>query len=939
MRKIVSRLRGSLCRLLTLLFFVSLATSSAAQAKAKKPVRYPCDKLIESGEFDKAYADIQKHVTDSSDVKYLYSASVLFSTPAFSAYDLKAAYDYLALSREAYTDMSDSKKEKFKNKGFSPSFLAKAFARISRMALDTAIVLNTVADYDYYLVSFPKSPREDRKTATILRDALAFSIAVNENTLAAFDTFLVHYPKSREFAAATAKRDSIAFSEFDAVGTVKAYQDFIKKYPRAREVTAAMEHLFLFAYEEEKLINPKFPAPKIDLTALKVDKSSIDNYMKATSSGRLNKYFKYIKDNPKNNVVNALAQIEIWSKANQLQDTAALQYCIENFRTSLRDSSLFALHKVYERADDIRSFEAFYRKYGNMICSDELRKLREKDEAAMYARANASTEEFIRAAAPYNSAYVALRQLVDGDIKNGCWVEAQKTITQFADVFGGDYRYRNLLRVTRPKLDERIKVTRVEPVSHAASTEYAPVVTADTKKMYYCTQGSWCNEEIFVAERDGEKWVVKEFLKEINTDKYNEAVLSVSTDGLEMIMFQDGMMKTSSKRKKGWSKPSLITSRNINVCKWQADAMITSDGMAMLFAARKASPHELDSETCIYVSESLGEDRWGEPIDLGPIINQGKHTRAPFLHPDMRTLYFCSYGHGGLGGYDVFMSRRLRDDSWTEWSEPINLGREINSEGDDWWYRITTDGKYAYYSKIQEEELKKKIHLCSPMEDIFRVDLPEDVKPDPVATVSGYLTDANGKPVSATLYWEDLRGHICAGKSRSDPEDGSYFFVLPLGKNYGYYISDAKYFPVAHNIDLANKHTPQIIEKDLDIVTLRSMLTDSVPVSLNNLFFEPGDSTILPDSHAELQRVVLLINKYRRPVEISGHSDDRGSDAQNQKLSEGRAREVMRFLIIQGCDPSLLRAVGYGKTRPKASNMTEQGRRKNRRVDIRFLKK
>ena len=88
----------------------------------------------------------------------------------------------------------------------------------------------------------------------------------------------------------------------------------------------------------------------------------------------------------------------------------------------------------------------------------------------------------------------------------------------------------------------------------------------------------------------------------------------------------------------------------------------------------------------IYVSLKDDYGNWGKAINLGPTINTIHCDRSAFLHPDMKTLYFASDGHGGLGDLDVFVSKRLADSCWNCWSEPVNLGKEINSSSSDWGY-------------------------------------------------------------------------------------------------------------------------------------------------------------------------------------------------------------------------------------------------------------
>ena len=317
---------------------------------------------------------------------------------------------------------------------------------------------------------------------------------------------------------------------------------------------------------------------------------------------------------------------------------------------------------------------------------------------------------------------------------------------------------------------------------------------------------------------------------------------------------------------------------------------------------------------------------WGEPINLGKTINTIYPDRSPFLHPDMKTLYFSSSGHGGLGELDVFKSTRLDDSCWDCWSEPINMGKEINTKKNDWGYKISTDGDKAYFAKEDNQDTN----------DLFWLNLPKHLRPDFVATISGSLLDKNNQPVSAEIRWEDLQTGKSVGQSKSDPTDGSFYIVLPLGKIYGYYVDKDGYFPISNNIDLKNNSKPIAIDSNIDLGTFQQMIDDGITVPINNLFFETGKYTVLSNSIPELKRIAKIIQVNNLKVVIEGHTDNVGEDAANLTLSEQRANAVKEFLIKEGCNPSQLNTKGFGKTKPVAPNDTDKGRAKNRRVELKL---
>lgn len=331
----------------------------------------------------------------------------------------------------------------------------------------------------------------------------------------------------------------------------------------------------------------------------------------------------------------------------------------------------------------------------------------------------------------------------------------------------------------------------------------------------------------------------------------------------------------------------------------------------------------------LYISHKDKNGQWGKSTKLPNIINTSYTERSPFLHPDLKTLYFSSDGHGGLGKLDVFVSKRLSDTCWDCWSEPINLGKEINSPNSDWGYKISTDGETAYFSK--SNNLKSK-------EDLFKITLPPLLRPELVAKIEGKILNDVNLPVSTTIRWEDLKTNKEIGIAKTDPSNGKYFIVLPLGKNYGYFIEDPEYFPVSQNLDLSAATSAVTVNMDIKVTSIKKMLEESIAVSMNNIFFENGKYDLLPTSVQELKRVAKLIKNFNVKVEISGHTDDVGDDIDNQILSDKRANSVNQFLVANGCNHNLLKSIGYGEKKPIVSNDSAQNRAKNRRVELKFIK-
>jgi outer membrane protein OmpA-like peptidoglycan-associated protein len=319
---------------------------------------------------------------------------------------------------------------------------------------------------------------------------------------------------------------------------------------------------------------------------------------------------------------------------------------------------------------------------------------------------------------------------------------------------------------------------------------------------------------------------------------------------------------------------------------------------------------------------------------LGPVINTPFSEYSPYLHPDGKTLYFSSDGHAGLGGLDVYKSTRLNEDSWTEWSEPVNLGKEVNTSYNDWGYQVAAAGEDAYFARN---------NLVDGFggSDIFSVSLPEIAKPEVVITVNGIVTDPSGDPLVADIRWDDLDAQKEVGYASSDPITGEYIIHLPSGGNYGYYADKSGYIGESENFDL-RVYSESYNEFTMDIVLYpiaQPLEVDPVyDIRMNNIFFAFNQADLQPESYMEMNRWIKMLNENDHiHLHISGHADSIGSDAYNQKLSEKRAQAVVDYLADNGIDEDRLVAEGFGESQPVSANDTEDGRQQNRRVQVRLI--
>ncbi|GAB5465456.1 MAG: hypothetical protein Kapaf2KO_08920 [Candidatus Kapaibacteriales bacterium] len=579
-----------------------------------------------------------------------------------------------------------------------------------------------------------------------------------------------------------------------------------------------------------------------------------------------------------------------------------------------------------------------------------------------------------------NSVFISLQRLIEDDLKNADWKSAVATLKKYKEDIDPVYwsKVEKLIDILEYPLDYITEVNLGDNINSEGS-EYSPLPSADGKHLYYTgymRSGTNTSEDIYMSDSTSSGWGKSKLMSnQLNTKKKNEAPQSISTDNTSILLFGafepnylgKGDIYHSERTQLGWSEVAHYP-EPINSPYFDVDAKITADRKWIIFTSDRpggigdfnergdsfnGSKH---GNTDIYVIELKEDGSYGEIINLGETINTPYAERKPFLHPDGRTLYYSSDGGSGLGRLDLYMSKR-KGESWTDWSEPVNLGKEINTAFDDSGVIVTTFGDMAYFA-TQDRGINYG------QSDIYTIDLPERFRPDPVAGISGKAEDTDGLPVNASIYWEDLESGEKLGMAQTDPSTGEFYMVLPMGFNYGIVAERPGYYPASANLDLRDstrsikkeirfqlQSLDELFGDDLEMSGNNSLIYDSFSleqeeikrsrktVKLNNIFFEYKKADLLKSSHSELNRVADLINNY--PVdlmEISGHTDSIGGDDYNQKLSEARAKSVVDYLVSKGVDPTKLKAVGYGEERPVASNSTEEGRQQNRRVEMELLK-
>ncbi|MGI6339880.1 MAG: OmpA family protein [Bacteroidales bacterium] len=368
-----------------------------------------------------------------------------------------------------------------------------------------------------------------------------------------------------------------------------------------------------------------------------------------------------------------------------------------------------------------------------------------------------------------------------------------------------------------------------------------------------------------------------------------------------------------------WSVPVNIGSP-VNTRFWESQPSVSADGRILFFSSNRSGGF---GGKDLWYSIRNEAGKWTTPVNMGKTVNTESDEMSPFIHFDGRTLYFSSDGRPGMGGFDIYVTR-LQDDS--TWSEPRNLGYPVNTSNDETGLVIESAGQKAYFSSVRDNNNGK---------DIFYFNLDESFRPDPVAYMKGKVID---KETGGAIRAEYELINITTGKRVIiDDTDakGNFLVCLPSGFNYGLNVSKQGYLFYSEHFVFEGQHT---VSKPYIKQILLSPLKAGETMLLSNVFYEVDSWQLKKESLAELEKLrQFLISNPGIVVEIGGYTDATGSDEYNQTLSEKRAMSVVNYLISKGIASERLKHKGYGNSSPVADNITTEGRKLNRRTEVKIL--
>lgn len=476
----------------------------------------------------------------------------------------------------------------------------------------------------------------------------------------------------------------------------------------------------------------------------------------------------------------------------------------------------------------------------------------------------------------------------------------------------------------------------MEPLSEELNKfqlQYFPAMTADENFLIFTArQGThdMYDENIYVSRKMNGKWMSPQGISPLINGRENEGTSSINADARILVFTKCGSPEgqgscdifVTERVGNNWKAPKPI--REINSPYWDSHPTLSADGRKIFFtSARPGGQGRMD----IWCAEKDTNQVWQPPYNLGPAINTPYDEETPFMHANGQTLYFASDGHPGFGKVDLFYTKKTNG----TWDKPTNLGKAINTSKDESGLFITASGKTGLFCL----EERRERDLISSQIQVFR--LPVDMQKGPSCTfLTGTVFDAVTKQrIQASIELVNMQSSKPEFSMESDKDFGTYTAVIQQGTPYAMFVSKPGYLFNSSSVQTDSlPHPEEGLKKDIYLEPIRS----GASIVLNNLFFESGKADLLPASLMELRKVGRLMSlNPAMSIEISGHTDNVGKDADNLLLSQKRAMAVIVHLGKQGIAKTRLKSVGHGETKPLNDNGDEAKRLLNRRIEFKVL--
>lgn len=486
--------------------------------------------------------------------------------------------------------------------------------------------------------------------------------------------------------------------------------------------------------------------------------------------------------------------------------------------------------------------------------------------------------------------------------------------------------YRKNIDTLRPPQSMDLRMGD-EPNSPKA--DYGPFLATSSDTLFFTSKrkrkknGRGANEDVYMSIDPAGYFYEVEPLRSLNTE-YNEGSICMSKDKKTLIFSRcdapTGMGNCDLysaqwiAKDKTWANIRNL-GPNVNTSAWESQPCLSPTGDTLYFASDRLDGFGL-SDIWFSVKQRTGE--WSLAKNLGPVINTSSNEVSPFYHPTYSVLYYSSDNKLlNFGNFDIYKSYQ----DGGIFLEPKNIGPLVNGAGSEYYFTIDGKNKNLYYARSEASDLDNL--------DLYSFPLPMEAQPQATTQFSGTLTDTTGKPFQGIVSVIDLDQGVEVAPKFLRP-DGSFDFDLIKDRNYLLIIQGDDFFRIQEKFFLKGD---TLIQK-----TTQSLR--NAKISFSSLEFKENSAEILTAMEPDLRNVLnFLVDNPRFSMKISGHTDGKGNPTANQKLSQGRAESIKKWLVDQGSvKEERIEAIGYGSSKPIIHNeMTDADRKINRRVEFEII--
>ena len=430
--------------------------------------------------------------------------------------------------------------------------------------------------------------------------------------------------------------------------------------------------------------------------------------------------------------------------------------------------------------------------------------------------------------------------------------------------------------------------------------DHSPVISGDMKTLIFTSRRPGTGrlkaddglyyEDIYISHYNDDNWSVPTSISQNINTNFHEASIGLSSDGTILYIYKSvngGDIFTSNYDGKSWSIPESV-GQKINSPKKESHATISIDKKTLYFSSnRKGGFGGMD----IYKSELQEDGSWGEPINLGNIVNSSSDEISPYLQKNDSTLFISSDRETSMGGYDVYHSDLQKDGTW---SEPKNIGYPINSPNDDMHYIQSANGSLAIYSSNQlgtEGDL-----------NLYTITLQSKIN---IAVIVGQIySDDENKSL------KNLKVHIIDNETLDTiqhyypSETGEFTCVLPLEKKYTLICTSQGYMPHVQELKISENAN---YNNTKSVIILQPIILGRTGVNYN-IKFTKGSSNLSYEAEATLNIISETLKKYKElTAEIQ-------LPETNDLLKQRRKTSITNYLTGQGIDTSRYSIVDYYPT-------------------------